>query len=195
MGAIAAEHSCVDTEPNATRERRRASPVRTGLARLLGAHTNGRVNVGWVGQLPDGWHLVNDVPVGDDATIDHLLVGPAGVFAVNAKNVSGQVWVGASGVRVNGHATDDVWTLVHAAKRATRLLSGELNRPVTVAPMLAILADGWTIHETPSDLFIGPPRVVKDRLLGLRPTLDAHEVATLADIAASPATWGVEPIF
>jgi hypothetical protein len=47
---------------------------------------------------------VNDVPVGDDATIDHLLVGPAGVFAVNAKNVSGQVWVGASGVRVNEHA-------------------------------------------------------------------------------------------
>jgi hypothetical protein len=61
--------------------------------------------------------------------------------------------------------------------------------------MLAILADGWTIHETPSDLFIGPPRVVKDRLLQLRPTLDAHEVATLADIVASPATWGVEPIF
>ena len=66
---------------------------------------------------------MNDVPVGDDATIDHLLVGPPGVFAVNAKNVSGQVWVGASGVRVNGHATDYVWMLVHAAKRGERACS------------------------------------------------------------------------
>ena len=180
----------MDTNPNATRERRRASPVRTGLARLLGAHATERVNVRWLGQLPAGWHLVHDVPVGDGDTIDHMIVGPAGAFAVNAKDVTGQVWVGATGIRINGHATDDVWRLLRGAERAARLLSAELEHRVAVHPVLTILADGWTIQEAPSDVFIGPPRIVKDRLLRVLPAaLSALEATAIAGAAARLSTW------
>jgi len=133
---------------------------------------------------------MNDVPVGEGATIDHMIVGPAGVFAVNARDVTGQVWVGANGIRVNGHATDDVWKLVHGARRTARLLSDELAHQVAVHPVLTILADGWTIQEVPSDVFIGPPRIVKDRLLrGLPFALGALEVSAIAAAVARLSAW------
>lgn len=163
--------------------------MRTGLARLLGAHSPQRASVWWLGQLPAGWHLVYDVPVGESGTIDHMIVGPAGVFAVNAKDVTGQVWVGASGIRINGHATDDVWRLVRGAQSAARLLSAELEHVVSVHPVLTILADGWTIQEAPSDVFIGPPRIVKDRLLRRLPTtLSTLEVTAITAAAARLST-------
>ena len=157
---------------------------------MLGAHATERVNVWWLGQLPAGWHLVHDVPVGDADTIDHMIVGPAGAFAVNAKDVTGQVWVGANGIRINGHATDDVRRLLRGAERAARLLSAELEHRVAVHPVLTVLADGWTIQEAPNDVFIGPPRIVKDRLLrGLPAVLSTLEVTAIAAAAARFSTW------
>jgi hypothetical protein len=133
---------------------------------------------------------VHDIPVGEGGTIDHMIVGPAGVFAVNAQDVTGQVWVGATGIRINGHATDDVWRLLRGAQRAARLLSAELEHQVAVHPVLTILADGWTNQEAPSDVFIGPPRIVKDRLLrGLPASLTTLEVTAIAAAAARLSTW------
>ena len=144
----------------------------------------------WLGRLPDGWHLVNDIPVGErGASIDHLIVGPAGVFTVNAKNLTGKVWVGASGVRHNGHTTDFVRTSLLEAERASRLLSAALDRPVTVRPVLAILADEWTIKDSPRGVFVGPPRSVKDWLRRLPSELSPRDVSDITATAAHPAMW------
>lgn len=160
----------------------------------MGVHNHERQTAWWLGRLPDGWHLFNDIPVGErGATIDHVIVGPAGVFTVNAKHLKGNVWIGASGVRVNGRATDFVRTSLREAKRAARLLSAELDRPVDVRPVLAILADGWTIKEPPTGVFIGPPRGVKDWLRGLPAVLSSHDVTLVAAAAAKPMTWQETP--
>ena len=66
-----------------------------------------QVTAWWLGRLPAGWHIFNDIPVGDrGANIDHLIVGPGGVFTVNAKNLTGKVWVASGSIRHNGHPTD-----------------------------------------------------------------------------------------
>ncbi len=164
--------------------------MRTGLARLLASHATDRSAVAWLGHVPEGWHVAAEVRVGEGTVIDHLLVGPAGVFAVNAKNLTGQVWVGASGLRVNGHATDFVGEIRHGARVAAHVLSEELERAVTVEPVLVVLADGWTIHEAPTDVILGPPRAVRDRLVRLMPRiLEAREAQTLAGAAADPTLW------
>ena len=104
------------------------------LARILGVHTHERawrrgaagerVTAWWLGRLPDGWHLFNDIPVGHrGGNIDHVIVGPAGVFTVNAKNLTGKVWVAPSEIRHNGHKTDYIRTSIHEATRASKLLS------------------------------------------------------------------------
>jgi len=168
--------------------------VRSSVARLIAAAHEGQernqVSVWWFGRLPEGWHLVSDIPVGESgAQIDYVLVGPPGVFTVNAKNLTGQVWVGASGIRVDGHATDFLHTAVDEAKRAARLLAAALDRPVDVRPVLAILADGWSVQEQHDDVFIGAPRGVRDWLRRLPPSLAPHEVARITAVAADPMTW------
>lgn len=181
-------------------ELRRAAPLRTSIARLLGVHTDERawrkgrtgerVTAWWLGRLPEGWHLLNDVPVGErGANIDHLIVGPAGVFTATAKNLTGKVWIGPRAVRHNGHPTDYLPKSTHEAERASRLLSAALGRTVTVRPVLAILADEWTIKEKPTDVFVGPPRGVKDWLLRLPAVLGPRDVIDIAGAAAKPATW------
>jgi hypothetical protein len=176
------------------------SPGRAMLARILGVHTDERawrrgaagerVTAWWLGRLPDGWHLFNDIPVGHrGANIDHVIVGPAGVFTVNAKNLTGKVWVAPSEIRHNGHKTDYIRTSIHEATRASKLLSAAVGSHVTARPVLAILADDWTLRGKPAEVFVGAPRAVKDWLRRLPPEMSVRDVTTIAAAVAKPTTW------
>jgi len=72
------------------------APVRNLVARVLGVKTDERAwRVGAKGEekvgkeltkLPDGWHVLHAVQVSDAGTdIDHVVIGPAGVFTLNTK--------------------------------------------------------------------------------------------------------------
>ncbi|WP_308049731.1 nuclease-related domain-containing protein [Streptomyces sp. TRM72054] len=50
-----------------------------------------------------GWKVLHGVPKANGGDIDHLLIGPGGVFAINTKHHQGaSVWVGDTMARVNG---------------------------------------------------------------------------------------------
>jgi hypothetical protein len=179
---------------------REANPFRTRLARALGVHSderawrrgaNGeRVTALWLGRLPDGWRAFHDVPVGErGANIDHVVVGPAGVFTVNTKNLTGKLWVGAKSIRRNGHPTDYLRKALAEASRASRLLSAALGRHVGVRAVLAILADEWTILEEPVDVIVRGPRGAKNLMLAQPEVLTPREVVELTAAAAKRATW------
>ena len=182
------------------RELRRAHPfsvVRSVLfrqrtdARAWQKGANGERIVGFVlGRLPAGWHVFHDIPVGErGANIDHVVVGPAGTFTLNTKNLTGKVWVGPRSVRHNGYPTDYLRKAVNEADRASRLLTAAAGRHVDVRGALAILADGWTVTEKPSNVFVGGPRGVRDWLVGLPSTLSPHEVIQIATAVSKPSTW------
>ena len=180
------------------RELRRIEPVRTSIARLLGVHRHergpgvpgDRVAARMLGRFPDGWHVFHDIPVGDgDAGIDGLIVGPAGVFTVDTKNLNGKVWVASRSIRHNGHPTSFLHAAIAEAERASRLLSTALGRPIDVHPVLAILADEWTIKERPTDVFVAAPHWVTDWLLRQPGVLSPAEVAAICAIAANSSTW------
>lgn len=199
------QESLVGRRPGAgaarkARELRRADPLGVVLSFLFRQHTDERAwrkgadgerFVGLVlGRLPAGWHVFHDVPVGErGANIDHVVVGPAGTFTLNAKNLTGKVWVGSRSVRHNGHPTDFLPKAAHEASRASRLLTAAVGRPVDVRGVLAILADDWTIKEKPADVHVGSPRGVKDWLLHLPAILSAHEVVEISAAASRPSTW------
>ena len=150
-----------------------------------------------IGRLPEGWHAFNNVAGGEHGVnIDHVLVGPAGTFTLNARSLTGKVWVGARSVRHNGHPTDFLSNAAHEAGRVSRHLTAAVGRTIDVRGVLAILADDWTIKDTPSDVHVGSPRSVKDWLLRLPLTLSPHEVHEIATAASSPSTWAMRlPVF
>lgn len=52
--------------------------------------------------LPRGYHVFHDFDCGGPGAIDHVVVGPNGLFAIETKCWSGRVTYEASGLRVDG---------------------------------------------------------------------------------------------
>src|SRR5687767_11173747 len=111
---------------------------RSGVARALGVSPLDEERAAWyrgalgeaavgrlLDKLPDGWAVLHAVPVGKgDSDIDHVVIGPGGVFTINTKNHSGQkVWVAGRTFMVNGQKQLHLRNAVHEAQRASRLLS------------------------------------------------------------------------
>src|SRR4029453_3096787 len=131
-------------------------------ARAWGKGARGDRFTGWLVGVPEGWHVFNDVPIGQlGANIDHVVVGPGGTFTVNTKNRSGKVWLAPRTLLVNGVKTDYLPKAAREAARASDLVSAALGRTVPIRAVLAIVADDWAVKGQPSDVFVGGPRSVK----------------------------------
>jgi len=93
---------------------RQAHPVLTLIGRIFNIHNNerawsegadGEVEVARrLRKLGEGWKFLHGVPVGaGDSDIDHVVIGPAGVFTINTKiHRGGRVSVNNQAIYVNG---------------------------------------------------------------------------------------------
>jgi hypothetical protein len=175
---------------------RQAAAARTFLARLLGVRADDRTRMTtersgwWLGRLPEGWFVFHDVPVGHrGANIDHVVIGPAGVFTVNTRYLFGEIVVYQRSITHEGVKTDYLSKATAEAGRAARLLTTAIGRTVQVRGILAILADEWTIVEEPPDVIVRGPRGAKNLMLKQPPVLRPSDVIVLAAAASKPDTW------
>lgn len=147
-------------------------------------------------QLPNGWHVLHAVPVGKgDADIDHVIVGPGGVFTINTKNHSGQkVWVAGRTLMVNGQKQPHLRNAEHEAERAGRLLSAAAGSPVSVVPVIVVVDPAaLTVREKPATVVVLTSNQLV-RWLKKRPIVLAPEqVELLLTSASHPETWHVSP--
>jgi hypothetical protein len=147
-------------------------------------------------RLDERWIVMHAVPVGRrGADIDHLVVGPAGVFTINTKNHSGQrVWVAGRNYRVAGSRCDYIRNSEFEASRASKLLTAAVGRPVAVKPLIAVLdPKQLDIKERPAEVEVMVTRRLI-RWLRKRPVvLTPDELAQLAGVIGLPATWSQTP--
>jgi hypothetical protein len=184
--------------------KRAEAPVRTTLARVLGVHTAERAwRVGAqgeqiVGKQLDrleklGWTIVHDVPVGENgANIDHVIVGPGGVFTVNSKyHWGGRVWVGGSTMMVNGTRVDYLRKARWEAQRAAKLLSAAYGEAVAVTALLSVVCENRTVKSQPVDgaVRVMGPRETRKYVEALPARYQVHEVDRLALCARRSTTW------
>lgn len=181
-----------------------ATPPRSALARAFGrpplaeeaqpwfAGALGEREVGaLLERLPEGWSSFHAIPVGaGEADVDHLVVGPPGVFVVNTKHHRGaRVWVGERAVLVEGAKQPYVRNSELEASRIRRVLAAAgVTAPVN-AVVAVVGAKSFTVRQQ-------PPRVAVHRAEGLlrwmtrRPAvLDRDTVAAIAVLFDDPATW------
>lgn len=103
-----------------------------------GAWRKGAVGEEAVGRrldrLPyDRWAVVHDLTIGSrGANLDHLVIGPPGIFAVNIKHLSGTVTVYDRAILQNGQKTDFVVKALREARTVQRRIGAALGRPVSV---------------------------------------------------------------
>lgn len=164
-------------------QKRTAHPVRTRLGRLLRLRTDetawrtgakgetvtgralARLTRPWWVRLdyrPQRWHVLHAVPIGPgDADLDHLVIGPGGVFTINTKTHRGKtVWVGNAAITINRHPTDYLAKANAEANRASKLLTRHTyrNRPVVVMPLIAVVGGRVTGAERAQGVTVLPVR-------------------------------------
>lgn len=156
-----------------------------------GARSGGSAGVAaWLDRLPDGWYVLHDVPAGErGARIDHLVVGPAGAYAISTKELAGRVLVGARTFLLEGRRTDFLLRAEHDARRAARCLGEALGEPVEVHACLAVTADHLRIKPAPEEVVVDTPRKLERRILTRPAALTDEQVARIASAATKPETW------
>ncbi|OAA27880.1 nuclease-like protein [Frankia sp. EI5c] len=94
-----------------------------------------------------GWRVLHSIPLPRDVDIDHLLIGPGGVFTVNTKYHRGRrIWVGDEAVKVDGWTHHYVRKARAEARRASEVLSRACGFGVGVAGVLAFVeAESLTV--------------------------------------------------
>jgi hypothetical protein len=88
-----------------------------------------------------GWHVLHSVPLANQVDIDHLLIGPGGVFSINTKHHHRKaVWVGDDSVKVDhGKPAPYARKSRAEAKRVARVLAYYCDFPVPVEPVLVFV--------------------------------------------------------
>lgn len=186
-------------------ELRAAAPIRTIVARLVGAKTDERAwRIGADGEeevarqlarLGPQWRVLHAVPIGDrNSGIDHVVMGPAGVFTINTKNhPQANVWVRGDTFKVNGNSQHYIRNSRHEAQRAARLLSAAAGFDVEVRGVVAVMGAhrGFTVKEQPRDgaVHVVTRRAVANDLGRLEPVLGEPSIDRIYDVARHLSTW------
>ena len=147
---------------------------------------------GRLAQLDDRWTVLHAVPVGQGSCdIDHVVIGPAGVFTLNTKHHRGKrIWVADRNLRVNGRPEPYLPKATAEADRASRLLSRMVGEPVVVRGVLVVVgASAITVKEPPSDIAVVSDHQLVSWLRRQPTRLSATDIQSIVAVAENPATW------
>lgn len=142
-----------------------------------------------------GWRVLHSVPVGARGSdIDHVLIGPGGVFTLNTKrHPQKSVWVRGDTVKVNGYNQPYVRNSRFEADRAGQLLSEALGRPVPVTGALVILTATMppkvTVRQPPDGVLVLDLESLLPAFKRRKGIWSADEVEAIFEVARWSRTW------
>jgi Nuclease-related domain len=149
-------------------------------------------------QLGDEWRVVNGVPAGAGGSdIDHVVVGPSGVFTINTRaHATRKVWAAGLALRIKAFSSDYVRSAQDEAARASKLLTSAVGRPVVVTPfivMVGISEMNYGLRRPDVDTVTS--RGILRNLRRRKRVLTADEVVEIAEVASRRGTWHREAVF
>jgi hypothetical protein len=147
--------------------------------------------------LPEDWTVLHSLPVGrSGADIDHLVVGPAGVFTVNTKHhVDASVWVAGRSVVVAGRKQPYVARAEAEAARVDRLLSDVVPEcaggtcPEVRSIVAVVGARRLTVRDAPRSVDVVRAESLRRFLLRQPVRLGPDDVQRLVAVLERPSAW------
>ncbi|MEV5882956.1 nuclease-related domain-containing protein [Streptomyces sp. NPDC052020] len=139
-----------------------------------------------------GWYTLHAIQWTSGADIDHLAIGPAGVFSINSKRHRGKsVWYGDAAITVNGVAQRHIAVSQSEARRVSRALSRRCGLVVRVRPVISVVhAAKLKVKNTNPPVLVLDVEHLERVLSGLTPELSAGQVAHVYSVARDARTWG-----
>lgn len=143
-----------------------------------------------LGNLGQRWDVLHDLPV-QNGSLDHLVIGPAGVFTVRVVNCNNlDVVVQDDVISVAGESQPDVHEARVEAAEVARILTSAAGRPIAVHPLLVLVRPRrLTIKAAVDDVRIIPSSDLESVLITSPQALSGDEVAFISDIADLDTTW------
>lgn len=145
-----------------------------------------------LGALASGWVVLHSLPVSSGGSdIDHLVIGPGGVFIIATLNHSKQtVWASQRTLMVGGIRYPDIRNMEYEMGRVERLLSTAANRAVEVSAVLAVVAPkSLTVRQKHRDVEVLAASTLADWLTMRRRVLSPDDVLEIAEAAERSTTW------
>ncbi|MGQ3549273.1 nuclease-related domain-containing protein [Streptomyces rochei] len=138
-----------------------------------------------------GWRVLHSIPLTNKVDIDHLLIGPGGVFTINTKHhYKRAVWVGDDSVKVDhGKPAPYARKSRAEAKRVVRVLERYCGFPVPVEPVLVFVGvTELKVVATQLDVRVYQERQVS-ALGPLSGVLTADQVEQVYSVARHRQAW------
>jgi len=180
-------------------------PERSILARLVGQSpltpdtrplydtALGEVEVGdALEALGEGWAVLHCLPVAAGASdIDHLVIGPSGVYIVATRNHTNQtVWASQRTLMVGGIRYPDIRNMEYEMGRVERILSAAAGCQIEVSAILAVVAPkSLTVRQKHRDVEVLTAAQLEQWLTLRRRILAPADVASIAEAAMKTSTW------
>ncbi|TCK63111.1 nuclease-related domain-containing protein [Curtobacterium sp. PhB136] len=184
-------------------------PPRSGWARFWGRHPLRPEAESWfkgaqgerqvaaqLDMLGSEYTVLHAVPVGaGDGDIDHVVVGPTGVFSINTKNHADRsVWVGGHTLVISGRKLPHVQKSLKEGAKASQLLSAAAGGPIRVQPLLVIESARLKFGDkVPAVPVLRPHEVARHVNSQPRVHSDAA-VRYLSMLAEERGTWHVDAV-
>lgn len=180
---------------------REAAPTRTRLARILRVHNDERAyRIGAKGErqvaskladLGPKWHVLHSLVLSDSGTdLDHLVIGPGGVFCINTKNHPGKkVWVGGNTLMVSGQRQGYVGASRSEAKKVSRILTTACGHHVQVDPIVVIANGDLKVKEQPKGVHVASRRRIRSWILKQPDSLSNDAASAIFAAACRNTTW------
>ncbi len=139
----------------------------------------------------EGWHHLSSADIGStEGHIDHLAIGPGGVFTLNLKQHLGRrVVVDSRGVWVDGRPTPYLSDALDDAEQAGRLLSLAAGFPVFVNGVIVVTSHDLKHRARPDGITVVSLRQFGTWLRALPPRLTDDDVVIINDVARRATTW------
>jgi len=115
----------------------------------------------------DGWHAIHDVSLGK-GNVDHILVGPGGIFTIETKSHRARVHVNRLEPKMLKQA--------YAEKKLIERITG-----LDVQPLL-VFSEAWLVGSVPArrgGVVVLPARMLRHYCSRRRPVLDANAATKL----------------
>ena len=179
---------------------------RSWIARFLGISPLADDNLSWylgalgeiavghvLAALPAEWAVFHALPVGKrDSDIDHVVVGPAGVFVINTNHHNNKpVWIAGGTFMVSGHSKPHLRNSAFDADRVERLLF-ERDLASPVVPMIVLVDPrSITVKRAPERVQVVDARSLSRWLTRRAEVLSPEVVLDVVAVLDDPGNWRV----
>jgi hypothetical protein len=179
-----------------------SQPVWTRIARVAGVHTDERSwRVGARGEelvakelagLGDEWCVLHAIPAAQPGTdIDHLVIGPAGVFCLDTKpHKRDSIWVAGDVFMVNGQRQPYIRDSRYEATRVSRILASASGLPIVARGVVVVVdANSLAVRTQPNDVDVVNKLGLRSWLLEQPNAIDRATIERVSDAARRSSIW------